>query len=154
MNWTVFQEKAKKVHSKFFFKRTMDGYEIWDIAMKSGPGMPRKYKCMIIPYGTNSVGFSMMLARLKRGNWNRRLARQMANAKRAIQSTETYREMKAKIVADMARAQAKDYFKFIRKSTLDDGLSVNRMRLGMKGVDWDDTKKVIRKMMEEKGAYK
>lgn len=154
MHWIEFQERAKKVHPKFFFKRTADGYEIWDIAQISGPGMPRKYKCMVIPYGTNSVGFSMMFKKLKRGNWNRRLALASKNTADSFIRNEMIKTLKKQKVEAMVTQAAKGFRKKFQKASQDLGINERTMRLAMQGVNWDDTKKVLRKQMEARGAYK
>ncbi len=154
MHWIEFQERAKKVHPKFYFKRTADGYEIWDVAQISGPGMPRKYKCMVIPYGTNSIGFSMMFKKLKRGNWNRRLALAHKNTIDSIIHNDMIKNLKQKRIEAIATQAAKHYRKAFKKASQELGINERTMRLKMTGVDWDETKRVLRKQMEGRGAYK
>lgn len=153
MHWTEFQERAKRVHSGFFFKRTSDGYEVWDIAQITGSGMPRKYKCMVIPFGTNSCGFSMMLKKLKRGNWNRRLALQHKITMDAIARNEMLKILKRQKIEAIAVQAAKSFRKTFKKAASDLNVSEHAMRNAMKGIMWDDTKKELRKQMEARGAY-
>lgn len=154
MHWTEFQERAKRVHSKFFFKRTADGYEVWDVAQITGPGMPRKYKCMVIPYGTNAFGFSLMFRKLKRGNWNRRLALQHKVTMDTIIHNELIKDMRKRRIEEIAGRAARDFRKTFKRAAQDLGINETSMRMKMEGVLWDDTKKVLRKQMEGRGAYR
>ena len=154
MHWTEFQKQAQKVHSKFFFKRTMDGYEVWDVAQISGPGMPRRYKCMVIPFGTNSVGFQMMFKKLKRGNWNRRLALACKNTVDSMLHNEMIKINKQRRIEEIVTQAAKGMRKTFKKVSQELGINERSMRLAMKDVSWDDTKAVLRKQMEARGAYK
>lgn len=154
MHWTEYQIQAKKVNPKHFFKRTVEGYEVWDVAQISGPGMPRKYKCQVIPYGTNSIGFSMMLKKLKRGNWNRRLALQHKITMDSMIQNEMIKNLKKQRIEAMVAQAAKGFRKTFKKVSQELGINDRTMRLNMKGIDWDDTKKVLRKQMEARGAYK
>jgi len=153
MHWTRFQEKAKAVHSKFFFKRTARGYEVWDVAQIAGPGFPRKYLVMVIPFGTNSVGFSMMLGKLKRGNWIRRLGLQSIMTEQAMKNNRTHADEKWQKFVQNGKEATKALASMARKVAEEHGITENRTRLNMRGVDWDDTKKVLRRELEKRGAF-
>lgn len=153
MHWEAFKEKAAKINKKYFFKRTNQGYEVWDIALVYGPGFPRKYKIMLLPFKTNAIGFSLSLKKLKQGEWNRRLARQMKLTQMAINSNDLLKAAKDARFSRVAKEISRLIQPLAKKIADERGISETRLRLNMKDIDWDDTKKKLHQIMEARGVY-
>lgn len=153
MHWKTFCEKASKINKKLFFKKTHEGYEVWDIAAHYGPGFPRKYRIMLLPYKTNALGFSLSLKKLKRGNWNRRLALQNDLVQDCLRANRALAEGKKEEFRRLAKEIGKSFRPTALKAKDELGITDHSIRNKMKGVMWDDTKKVLQKMMEARGAY-
>lgn len=154
MHWKRFCEKASKISPKFFFKKTHEGYEVWDTAMVYGPGWPRKYRIMLLPFKTNSLGFDISLKKLKIGNWNRRLAAQNTMIGDCLKANELRAQGKKEEFERLAKEIGKSFRRAAEKARADLGISATSVRNRMKGVMWDDTKKTLHKMMEARGAFK
>lgn len=153
MNWESFKVKASKVNKRYFFKKTFEGYEVWDVAQVYGHGFPRKYRIMVLPFGTNSQKFNESVNHLKIGEWNRRLSKQELVVKRCIESGKTLADFKKAQFAKVANEIGRSMRSQFKKVADELGISETALRLKMKDVSWDDTKKVLRKQMEARGAY-
>lgn len=153
MHWESFKAKAQQINKRYFFKKTFQGYEVWDVAVIYGPGWPRKYRIMILPFKTNAIGFSMSLKKLKIGEWNRRLARQMILTQSCLDSSKMLKAAKDARFKQFTMEMSKYIQPLVRRIADELGISEHRMRLNMKGVSWDDTKKELHKIMEARGAY-
>lgn len=154
MHWKAFKEKASKINRKYFFKKTIEGYEVWDVAQVYGPGWPRKYRIMVIPYHTNSIGFSMLLKKLKQGEWNRRLANQLTLVQTSMRHNKELVDRKKEKAALMGVEIGKAMRRTFAKVADDLGVSERTIRMNMKNTAWDDTKKEFHRIMEARGAYK
>lgn len=153
MHWEKFCEKAKKISKKYIFKKTHEGYEVWDIARMYGPGFPRKYRIMLLPYRTNALGFSLSLKKLKRGEWNKRLSLQNELVQNCLKANRALAQGKKDEFRRLAKEIGKSFRPTAVKAANELGISETQVRLRMKDVVWDDTKKVLHKMMVARGAY-
>jgi hypothetical protein len=153
MHWKSFQEKASKINGRWFFMRGTTGFEVWERALLYGPGFPRKYKLMIIPFNVSLPMWHEKLKRLKWMHWIRRKNEQSVIVEDMIKKYDIAKQQSGSAFLNQSKSFFKDAKKKFREAAEDANISETSIRLRLKDVAWDDTKKFLRKVREQRGAY-
>lgn len=154
MTWETFKEKASKINSRWFFKRSQRGFEVWEKAYISGDGFPSVYPIQVIPKQTIPLQWicylrtlqSMDLVR-KNNQQTQKLAEMNSHNDRVKQKQKDDLMQRAGMLASQTREEMKREADRLN-------ISEHAIRNRMEGVRWDDTKKVLKKMREEKAGLK
>ena len=154
MHWKSFQAKASKISNRWFFKRGTTGFEVWEKALLYGPGFPRKYKMMIIPFNVSLPMWHEKLKRLRWMHWVRRKNEQSSTVNDMIQKYDIAKQQSGDAFLSQSKSFFKDVKRKFREAAEDANITDTAIRLRMKDVKWDDTKKALRQIREQRGAYK
>lgn len=153
MTWDSFKEEASKISPRWFFKQSQRGFEVWEKAVVAGPGYPTHYIIMLIPKFVQPIQWICYLRSLKEMDWTRRRNEQV----KKIQEMDAHNKAIYKNREQRAESAFKDFAKETRsilgKEADEQNVSETAIRLKMKDVLWDDTKRVMREELEKRGAY-
>ena len=122
------------MNSRWFFKRGTSGYEVWEKALLYGPGFPRKYRLMIIPFNISSVMWKEKIARLKWMDWVRRKNQQSEVVDGMIQKYDEAQALKKQNIVYRSKEFFHDAKKKFREAAENAGINETQIRLRMKGV--------------------
>lgn len=108
---------------------------------------------MIIPFNVSLPMWHEKLKRLKWMHWVRRRNEQSVVVDDMIKKYDTYKQKSGSEFLNQSKSFFKDVKKKFREAAEDANISETSIRLRMKNVAWDDTKKVLQKMKEKRGAF-
>lgn len=152
MGWISFQEKAKKLNSGLYFKKTEGCYEVWE-RPKLAIGTTSDYCCMKFPFE---------ILERPQFNWNKALdvLKRMMKTRDENRQLEELNEMRARTKAKEDekkkhfQSETVAFFKDNRKAFVefadDQGITSSSVRSRMKGLSDDDAKKEIKKKFDGK----
>lgn len=151
--WETFKEEAKKISPRWSFKKTQRGFEIWEKAFLIGPGQSAHYAIQIIPHTVRPTHWLPYLRKLRQMDYDRRRNLQTQRIKEMQDHNKRISEEKEKRAVETTKQFYMDNRHLFKREADELNISETAIRLKMKGVLWDDTKKRVRQEYESKGAY-
>lgn len=154
MTWETYKEKASKINPRWFFKRSQRGFEVWEKSLLAGNGYSEVYLVQVMPRTTMPLQWICYLRTLQSMDQVRRSNGQAKQLAEFEKQNADIRQRAKDRFNEATEMLANETVAEIRREASRLNVSEHAMRNNMKGVRWDDTKKVLRQMREEKAGLK